>query len=55
MDVLGALLMIVVFYFVIPIAICAATLVALGGAERFLPGGGRGRTAAAPEHGGDHH
>jgi hypothetical protein len=46
MQVFGALVLLIVMYFVIPIAICVATLVALGGAENFLPAGMRERAAA---------
>lgn len=51
MNVLGALLLIVVMYIVIPVGVCAAALVALGGAERFLPPAMRARaTARREEH-----
>ncbi|MFN8557196.1 MAG: hypothetical protein U0531_07550 [Dehalococcoidia bacterium] len=46
MHIFGALLLIVVMYLVVPIALCAAALVALGGAERLLPGGLRDRALA---------
>ena len=44
MDVFGALLLMIVMYIVSPVAICLAALVALGGAERLLPGGTRDRS-----------
>ena len=41
MDVLGALLLVIVMYIIIPVAVCVAALVLLGGAERLIPGGAK--------------
>ena len=37
MDVLWGIILLIVMYFVIPIAIIGATMAMLGGGERFLP------------------
>jgi hypothetical protein len=53
MDVFGALVLFIVLYIVLPLAVCIAALVLLGGAERLLPGGTRTRPApprAEPDH-----
>jgi hypothetical protein len=54
-DVLGALLLMFVMYILIPLAVVIATVVALGGAERLLPGGTRTRTVTPTDSHGDHH
>ncbi len=46
MDVFGAVVLIIVMYFVIPIGVCVAALIAMGGAERFLPPAMRARATA---------
>lgn len=55
MNIVGPLVLLIVMYIVVPIAICAATIAALGGTERFLPGGLQGRAAAGRDQGTDHH
>ena len=55
MDVFGALVLIIVMYIVVPVAVCAATLIALGGAERLLPGAMRDRALARREDATDRH
>ncbi len=37
MEVISGIILLIVMYFVIPIAILAATLAWLGGGDRFLP------------------
>jgi hypothetical protein len=54
-DVLGALLLMFVMYILIPLAVCVAAIVAMGGAERLLPGGTRPRTIAHTESHTEHH
>lgn len=54
-EILGALLLIVLMYLVIPIGVCVAALAALGGAERFLPGAMRDRALARREHTAERH
>lgn len=46
MEIFGALVLMIVMYIVIPLGICFAALVLLGGAERLLPGGMRDRAVA---------
>lgn len=46
MEILGAIVLFLVMYIVVPVAICAATIAALGGGERFLPGSMRDRAVA---------
>ncbi len=53
MDIFGALVLIIVMYIVIPVGICLAAVVALGGAERLLPGSMRDRALARRDDG-DH-
>jgi hypothetical protein len=55
MDVIGALLLMFVMYILIPLAVVVATIVALGGAERLLPGGTRPRAVAPRDSHADHH
>jgi hypothetical protein len=52
-DVLGALVLLIVMYIVIPVAICAAAIAVMGGLDRFLPGFMRGRPA--PHEAEEHH
>ena len=55
MDVFGALVLIILMYIVLPVAVCAATLVALGGAERLLPSGMRDRALARRDDASERH
>jgi hypothetical protein len=55
MDLIGALLLMFVMYLLIPLAVVVATIVALGGAERLLPGGTRPRGVAQRDTQADHH
>jgi hypothetical protein len=54
-EVFGALLLVIVMYIVVPVSVCVAALVALGGAEGFLPGGMRDRAVARREQRANHH
>ena len=54
MDIFGALVLFVVLFVVIPVAVCAAAMVLMGGAEQMLPGGTRARSARPPAES-EHH
>jgi hypothetical protein len=49
MDVVWGIIILVAMYIVIPLAIVIGTLIALGGAERFLPPALRPRSTATPD------
>ena len=49
MDVLWGLIVLAVMYIIVPVAILAATLAALGGGERFLPPALRPRPSGPPD------
>lgn len=55
MDLIGALLLMFVMYILVPLAVVVATIVALGGAERLLPGGTRPRSTAPRDTHAEHH